>query len=197
MDATQLPHCPAVAAPVAPPRLHRTPRARAKRRKERKTSDGAAPQPTNRLSIPPSSYLLLATRPTTAASALRWRCRCRPRRLSCARRRRRRSGPRSPQRRARCGCRRRRAGGWQGRPRPRGSPCGSRPSRPTSAVTAGEPSRRRCGCARLAVHYWPCSCLICFSMSDVCAVAGTSTTTGRRSTSWLTTTSALVRIDEF
>lgn len=52
---------------------------------------------------------------------------------------------------------------------------------------------------RLAVHYWPaCSVAVvcwCLNYLPPCAVAGTSTTTGRRSTSWLITTSALVSMN--
>lgn len=117
------------------------PRARAKRRK------GGDLAVTNRLpsphpiliSSPPLAIRRLAARAyvrfsaTAQLSLQRWPCRPRH---SCARQRRsgpRRHGPPSPPR-GRCGCRRRRGAGS---PRPRGSPCGSRPSRPTSAVTAG------------------------------------------------------------
>lgn len=130
VDATQLSTLPGQG-----PR----PRARAKRRK------GGDLAVTNRLptpiliSSPPLAIRRLAARAyvrfsaTAQLSLQRWPCRPRH---SCARRRHsgpRRHGPPSPPR-GRCGCRRLRGAGW---PLPRGSPCGSRPSRPTSAVTAG------------------------------------------------------------
>jgi hypothetical protein len=132
MDATQLPRCPgkgprsgcASSSPAAPPRLRLTPRARQKAKG--KNSDGAAPPP---IASPP----LLS--PPRHQAHHRLLCYSSLARFSAAAlvaaacvRRDGSAGPVVSPARA----------GWPGRPRPRGSPCGSRPSRPTSAVTAGE-----------------------------------------------------------
>jgi hypothetical protein len=140
-DATQLTHCPQLLCPTP---------------KEEKATTLATQQ------LPPfisPSLLSISSRRVIArpilvlcsASALpalaqfaltsglqqRWPSRLRP----CCAHRPPTGPPRSGRRsacRGRCGCRRRRAGGSPRRP---GSPCASRPSRPTSAATAGE-SRR-------------------------------------------------------
>jgi hypothetical protein len=148
-DATQLTHCPQFLCPTP------------KRRKGHNSCNAAAA--TVHLALPLISSRPVIARPLLvlcSASALpavaqfaftsglqqRWPCKLRP----CCARRPPTGPPRSGRRsacRGRCGCRHRRAGGSPRRP---GSPCASRPSRPTSAATAGE-SRRWCGAQAVGV----------------------------------------------